>query len=116
MQVKIEGNQCIVTREKGDRKYYRGGWGDGESQLLYAVKKILNARGYDLIKKRMWKDGHLWGDDTTQYLRTRKPSGNPLKDIYIFNDYWQIRGAEEDFNKEGRTVLAVTTDVFNKEV
>ena len=50
---------CIeVFREKGDKGYYGAKNAAGESNLFYDIKKHLNARGYDLIKKRMHKDGH----------------------------------------------------------
>jgi hypothetical protein len=114
MIVKIEGSVCIVTREPKDPKFKDSGWGSGESTLLYHVKKALIAQGYDLIKKRMWKDGHLV-DDHCQYLRTRKPSGNPDKDIYVWDGNYMLRNAAEDFNSKGLMKYNVETDVFNKE-
>jgi len=118
MIVKIEGNRCIVTREKGDKKFYNGtGWdpnrsGDkGESVLLHYVKLALIKQGYDLIKKRMAKDGHMV-DDHQQYLRTRKSTGNPMKDIFILNDTWAIAGAEKSYNEDGEVILKVMYNVF----
>ena len=116
MKVEIKGNRCYVAREPGDRKYHNSGWGacgcQGESQLLYHIQQVLNARGYNLAKQRMWRDGHLV-DDSQQYLKPRKPSGDPDKDIYIYNDYWAIEGAEEQYNSpDGKTSLAVIFDVF----
>jgi len=118
MKVELRENQCIVSRESTDPKFYNGGGWDksrpgdiGESRLLYHLKKTLNAMGYDLIKKRMAKDGHMV-DDHQQYLRTRKPSGDPQKDICIYNPDWAIEGAEVMFNK-GETTLAVEYDFFN---
>jgi hypothetical protein len=113
MKVEIFDHACVVTREEGDPKYYGTVNGAGESRLLHHVKRILNARGYDLVKKRMWKDGHLM-DDMQQYLRTRKPTGDPRKDIYIYNGNWAVRGANDSFNK-GAVTLHLVTDVFNKE-
>jgi len=116
MKVEMKGNYCIVTREPGDPKFRNTGWGangnQGESRLLYHLKNLLNSMGYDLIKKRVQKDGHMMGDQYMQYLRTRKPSGNPNKDIYIFNHRYAIQGAEVNFNERGETILAVETDVF----
>lgn len=115
MKVRIEGSACIVTREPGDPRFKASEWTvDPESTLLYHIKNILNKQGYDLIKKRMWKDGHMV-DDKQQYLRTRKPSGDPQKDIYIWNGSWAIAGAEEDFNERGETTLSVEYDVFKTE-
>ena len=82
MKVEIKGYCVVVTREEGDPRFSGVKNGAGESRLLYHIKNILNAQGYDLIKKRMHKDGHLM-DNLQQYLRTRKPSGEPDKDIYI---------------------------------
>ena len=117
MKVELKGNVCIVTREKGDPKFRNTGYGangnQGESKLLYHVKKILIARGYDLIKKRVQKDNHLMGDQYQQYIRTRKPSGESHKDIYIFNHNYAIRGAEVGFNEDGIVHLTVWYDVFN---
>jgi hypothetical protein len=113
MKVEIMDNTCVVTKEEGDPRFSGKVYSAGESRLLYHIKLNLNAQGYDLIKKRMYKDGHLV-DDTQQYLRTRKPSGAPDKDIYIWNTYWQIRGAEVDFNECGKTTFGVEKNVFKK--
>jgi hypothetical protein len=111
MIVAIQGNICTIVRQPGDPHFSGVTDAAGESRLLYHVKKALNDQGYDLIKKRMWKDGHLV-DDLQQYLRTRKPSGDPDKDIYIYNEQWAIKGAEEDFNKHGIVTLSVVKNVF----
>ena len=111
MKITLKECCCIVTREPGDPAYYGVRNAAGESALLYAIKKQLSAQGYDLIKKRMSKDGHLMSD-MQQYLRTRKPSGDPDKDIYIWNGHWQIEGAEVDFNA-GQVVLMLKRGVFD---
>lgn len=114
MKLVFDENRVHVYWESGDPKYYGIINAAGESRLLYAIKNQLNAVGWDLIKKRMHKDGHLMAE-MQQYLRTRKPTGNPDKDIYIYNGFWQIRGAEEDFNA-GHTVLLVERGVFSETV
>lgn len=110
MKLEFKDNCLIVTRESNDKKYYGIANGSGESNLLNDIKKELNKQGYDLIKKRMWKDGHLV-DDLQQYLRTRK-KGSGKGDIYIYSNFWAIRGANEDFNK-GELTLSVERNVFN---
>lgn len=110
MRLEFEKYKLRVIREPSDPKYYGVVNAAGESKLLYAVKNQLNAQGWDLVKKRMWKDGHLVGE-MQQYLRSRKPSGNPEKDIYIWNGHWQIHGAEKDFNN-GEVVLIVERGIF----
>jgi len=54
------------------------------------------------------------GDQYQQYLRTRKPSGDPTKDIYIYNHNYAVRGAEVGFNENGTVHLTVWSDVFSK--
>jgi hypothetical protein len=111
MRIELTKSACIVTREQGDPKYYGDFNAKGESNLLYAIKNKLNSIGFDLIKKRMWKDGHMVSE-MQQYIRTRKPTGDPDKDIMIYNTFWQIRGANDDFNK-GQVVLGLKSDCFN---
>jgi len=91
---------CTVYREEGDPKCSGVVNAAGESRLLYHMKRILNAEGHRFIKTRMHKHGHLMSD-MQQYIYDRH-SG-----IAIYNGYWQIRGAEEDFNNDGKTVFAV---------
>lgn len=110
MKLDFINNALQVTREANDPKYYGVLNGAGESNLFHAIKVELNKQGYDLIKKRMWKDGHLV-DDMQQYLRTRK-KGAGKADIYIYSNFWAIRGANEDFNN-GSVTLSVDYNVFN---
>ena len=103
-----------MTREPGDPKCHGVQNAKGESRLLHHIKLILNKRGYNLVKVRMAKDGNLV-DDMQQYLR---PAGlHPVSkktNIAIYNGNWAIRGAEEDFNKDGKTVLMVQYDFCEK--
>lgn len=94
----IKKRVCTVKREDNDPKFNDSEWGSGESRLLYHVKNILNAKGYDLIKKRMCKDGHMVSEDQL-YLRSRNLKSK--KPIAIFNSFWQVRGANECFNEHG---------------
>ncbi len=105
MKVELGTHTCTVEREPGDPKFRDGRWGSGESRLLYHVKRVLNARGHDLIKKRIQADGHLMGDETTQYLRSRNIRKAPVLAIYDSN--WQLRNSAEEFNRTGRVVLKV---------
>ena len=83
----------------------RPGWYGAESRLLHHVQKNLNQRGYDLIKKRMWKDGHMVGTEYTLYLRSRDIQTTPSLCIYHANHAIEI--SAESFNKLGRVELAV---------
>ncbi len=113
MRVEFHNSHIIVYREKGDKAYYGIVNAAGESNLLYALKNLLNKMGYDLIKKRMWKDGNLV-DDKQQYIRARKRTRDPEKDIYIFNGMWAIKGCEEDYNA-GSCRLELQKNIFNVE-
>lgn len=104
MKVTIDGMICRVEKEKGDPKFVDGEWGSGESRLLYKVKNILNSQGWDLVKKRMWKDGHMV-DEQQQYLRSRKAKDKKIMAIY--STFYQIRGANDDFNNNGVVELQI---------
>jgi len=110
MKVTLTERECIVEREPGDLKFYGIKNAAGESRLLYYVKLILNAQGNDLIKKRMWKDGHLV-DEMQQYLRTRSKN-SPGLHIYIYNNRWQIEGAEKEYNRFGKVKLFLVRNVY----
>jgi hypothetical protein len=73
--------------------------------LLHHVLGTLNARGYHLIKKRMWKDGHLCGTEHTQYLRSRSVRATPSLCLYHADHAVEI--AVESYNVLGRVVLRV---------
>lgn len=105
MRVELNQNSCSVYKGDSDPKYYT------ESHLLYAIKQELNSQGHDLIKKRMWKDGHLMGDDTTQYIRTRS-SKSARPHIWIYHASWQIESISELFNEFGHVVLNAGRDIF----
>lgn len=114
MIVSIVGHSCYVYRQPGDPLFRPNhcrsswsppGWYGADSRLLHHVLRTLNARGYDLIKKRMWKDGHLCGTEHTQYLRSRNIRATPSLCIYHANHALEI--AAESFNVLGRVVLRV---------
>ena len=114
MIVSIIGRSCYVYKQdsdpvfrptSGDSSWSAPGWYGAESRLLHHVQKTLNQRGYDLIKKRMWKDGHMFGSDQSQYLRSRDLRGAESLCIYHANQAIEI--AAEVFNKLGLVELAV---------
>jgi hypothetical protein len=107
----LENHCCTVIREDKDPKIYGGNFmARGESNLLHKVKKELQRQGYDVIKKRMWKDGHLV-DELQQYIRTRK--GAKGKSFQIWNGSFQIWSIDEKYN-EGRVLLLVESDIWEK--
>ena len=113
-RITITETTLTVEREDGDPKKFRSGWDgmqDAESAFLYWLKKHLNAEPYslDLIKKRMWKDGHMVSEEQ-QYLRTAKiRKGKPY--MMLYNPHWQINGLEADWNEDGKAVLSIERGV-----
>jgi hypothetical protein len=113
MKIKLENSSLTVTREPNDPKFYNGGkntWGSAESRLLYHIKKALIAAGHDVIKKRMQKDGHLYGDERTQYIRSRViKKGVPY--MMIYDGMYAIRQLQETWNEKGEVSLLVERGV-----
>lgn len=109
-KIKISETYMTVEWEKGDPKKFREGWNgeqSGESALLYWLKGILNREPHnlDLIKKRMWKDGHMM-DNEQQYLRTREiRKDRPY--MMIWNGSYQIMGLDSYWNEDGEVTLLI---------
>lgn len=99
MQVKLnlKKNTCEVIKEKGDPHFSSSNWAEAESTFLYHVLQNLKKQGYDLIKKRMWKDGHLV-DETQQYLRTRSWRGEE-GEFCLYNHAYALCDLGLEFNK-----------------
>jgi hypothetical protein len=101
MKVEINGNQCVITKEAGDPKFYGM---SGESLLLYKIKQELIKQGYDVIKKRIQKDGHMIGDEEMQYIRTRNWKAKDF--MMIYDGDYVFRAMTGDFNK-GELILNI---------
>lgn len=95
-----------VFREPGDTKFY------ADSPFLHSVKKALNAAGFRLIKKLMWKDGHMTAD-TNHYLRA-KDENRKFPHICIWDGHYAIRAAFQEFNN-GVVALDVAGDIYEKQ-
>ncbi len=76
---------------------------------MYNVQKILNERGYDLLKKRMWRDGHMFGGEHNQYVRSRDVKSVPS--MYVYHANAALEVAAESFNTLGRVRLDVAYGV-----
>ena len=114
MIVSIVGSTCYIYREPGDpvfrpnrsrNSWSPPGWYAAESRLLYNVQKILKRRDYGLIKKRVWRDGHMFGSDHSQYLRSRNLRAVPS--ISIYHAGYALEVAAENYNVLGRVELDV---------
>lgn len=121
MIVSLVGASCYVYREPGDpafcpnrsrKSWSPPGWYGADSRLLYHVMQILNGRGYDLIKKRLWRDGHLYGSEHDQYLRSRNLRSVPS--LYIYHGNYAIEVAAERYSVLGKVRLDVAYGVGRK--
>lgn len=114
MIVSIVDSRCHVYREPGDpvfrpnrnrNSWSPPGWCAAESRLLHHVQKTLDRRGYDLIKKRMGRDGHLFGSEYSQYLRSRNLRAIPS--LYVYHADCALEVAAENYNLLGRAAFDV---------
>lgn len=112
----VYGQHSMEIRwQPGDPKRFpAGGWGDGESRFLHWLKGVLKAHGYDLIKKRMWRDGHLV-DDQQQYLRHRSPKA-PGPAVMLYNGHWACSSLDQDWATHGCATLMMETDIWTADL
>lgn len=96
MKVTFNGRSVTLRREHGERSLRN------DSDLWYRLRNELRRRGRDVIKKPMWKDGHLT-DSTRHYVRTRRMNGKAS--FWIHDGTYAIRDAYRDFNANGRVDL-----------
>ena len=93
MDIQINKNTVVISRTNDKEKFY------SESTFLYHIKNELIKDGYDVIKKRIHKDGHMMGDDTTQYIRDRRGM------FAIYDGDYAIRLLHKDYNESGEVTL-----------
>lgn len=108
-----EGCSCVTFyREAGDPRFHGLKFAKGEHALFHFIARWLVARGFDLIKKRAQKDGHMIGDQYQPYLRCRKPRGG-VPHVMVWSGFYALRGANEDWNR-GQVSLLLETDCFER--
>lgn len=95
MKITFNAQTVTVTREASDQRIYN------DSRLWYAIRNELKRMGHDVIKKLMYKDGHLT-DDVSHYIRSRNMEKQGAF-MLVFNDK-AIRPMYKDYN-EGELVL-----------
>ena len=112
-------NTLTVQREKGDKPYRPGsarsfspGWYGAESNLLYTMQKYLKSKGIPCIKKRVWKDGHMFGEEQTQYIRSPGKSG---PGFYLYYGNHALRCHAQEYNKYEVVRFDLWFDVFAPE-
>ena len=93
MKLTLNKTNLVIEREESEKIY-------SESRLLHIIKMALIADGHDVIKKRMWKDGHMMGGDEMQYIRERKWNW------CAFDGDYALRLSYEDYNN-GKLTLEV---------
>ncbi len=105
MKVTLEfGNHsCTVEQTPDDPRRFHSGYEGGESWFYHAVARELKKQGYDVVKKLMWKDGHLVSEHQ-YYIRERKGAWA------IWDTSWQIRGSVDAFRENGKVNLRVVLD------
>lgn len=96
MRVVINKTYIEVVREPSDPRP------SNESHLLHMVKKTLIAMGFDVIKKRMWKDGHMVSD-YCQYIRSRNVKAPDA--FMVWDDQYCVRDLAVDFRRKGVVTL-----------
>jgi len=96
MKVKldIKAGICEARWQKGDMPI------KNESHLLYRIQQELKQQGYDVVKRLMWKDGHLT-DDTRHYIRERGG------EWAIVDSYYAIRDSAVDYRDNGTVEFTV---------
>lgn len=99
MRVICTEHSVIVERSPGDKRIRGGSWGTGESALLRHVQRALNARGHDLVKRRMEADGHMMGHARSVYLRDRRWR------YAIYDGSYAVRDLLDAYNEHGRVTL-----------
>lgn len=102
VELDLEKQTCKVIRESNDPRFRSGGWSDAESTFLYHVKRALQDQGFDVIKKRAWRDVCLV-DNHLQYIRERSGAW------CIYNANYAIFDAGIEFNNQGLVYLTVET-------
>lgn len=112
MKAEFHVSSVTFHREAGDKRYHGTGGARGEHNLFYAITKWLNQRGFAVIKKRAAKDGHMV-DDIQPYIRCRDQR-QAYPHVFIISGFFALRGANEDWNKDGKVTLMLHTDVFGK--
>lgn len=103
MNFTTDGWRLTVIRDDGDVRLYT------ESMFLHTVKKALNARGFDFVKRLMSADGHMTGE-CQHYLKTRKGSKTPH--VFLYDGKYAIRDITKHYNAVGYADLEITYDVY----
>ena len=94
-----ERGRVRIEREPTDPRY-----GKRESLFYAHLRNKLKAMGYDAIKKRAWKDGHLVCDDMF-VVRARN------SDWVLYDSDYAYRLVTEPFDQKGEVHLSLEGDM-----
>jgi len=109
MNVMFKDNLCVVTWQKGDGYMNLS----NESRFLYHLQHTLKlTKKFDLVKKRMWKDGHMVAEEQ-QYLRTRSWR-SVLPHFCIYNHNYALYDAGQQFRQARIIDLRMEFDIFGE--
>ena len=118
MQIELAPDSHIVTITPDGPKERYG----KETALWHAVKDQLIADGHDVIKKCPVKDKkfcHMFGDEWTFYVRSRKPGKGALRSFYVYDGKYAIRALHLAVNQAARTkntlTLSCEWDIFREQ-
>jgi len=109
MNMKItEKNNTLIVNRNGTSKIGKSGCKgtDPDSTLFYHIKNALNKKGFSLVKVRMSKDGHMFGNDNTVYLRSK--TSNKGTHVMIYDSNYALRLAIDDYNKGEDVELTIS--------
>jgi len=114
MKITYKNNSLFINRNDGP-KIRKPGWDgtDPDSTFMHHVKKMLNQMGFSLIKVRISKDGHMFGNDNTTYLRSKKVSKKP--NIMVYDNNYALRLAVEDYNEGKNVTLTMDFNIFGNQ-
>lgn len=92
MNVNLHDGYIVVS---GDEKFKT------ESAFWFALRNKLREMGHDVIKKLIYKDGHMIGSNTyPYYLRERKGKW------CIWDSQYAVRFLHKQFNEQKEVVLS----------
>jgi hypothetical protein len=115
-----DGGTLTIQREASDPRAKASGftrdlhgWG-AEIHLMGVLAKKLNALGFNLLRKNMGSDGHMYGTDHTPYIRVRNDK-TAAPHIYIYDGEYALRLSSQDYNARKPVQFNIEMDVFEKQ-
>lgn len=114
MKITYLNNSLFINRHNGP-KIRKPGWEgtDPDSTFLHYVKTNLNKMGFSLVKVRISKDGHMFGNDNTLYLRSKRKGKGP--DVMIYDSNYALRLAVDKYNAGEDVTLTIDFNIFGNQ-